>query len=105
MLIIVAIVLLIVVPSPWNFVSFLILFPLWLLELLGWNRTVKHRRRVVGAHTLIGKDAVVISACRPLGQVRVDGEIWSARCDAGADIDGAVRITGREGLTLVVETR
>ena len=53
---------------------------LWFVELYGWNRTVKNQRRVVGAETLIGKTAVVTEACRPLGQVRLDGEIWEARC-------------------------
>ena len=41
----VAIVLLLLLPSPWNLVGFAVLLPLWILELLGWNRTVKHRRR------------------------------------------------------------
>jgi membrane protein implicated in regulation of membrane protease activity len=45
---------------------------------------------------------VVITACRPLGQVRVDGEIWAARCESGADIGTAVRVEDRDGLTLVV---
>jgi membrane-bound serine protease (ClpP class) len=102
-LILVAIVLLIVLPHPWNLVAFVILVPLWVLELLGWNRTVKHRRRVVGAETLIGRDAVVISPCRPRGQVRLDGEIWKARCDAGATTNETVRVIGRDRLTLIVE--
>jgi membrane-bound serine protease (ClpP class) len=103
MLIIVAIVLVLVLPSPWNWIAFVVLVPLWIVELLGWNRTVKHRRKVVGAETLIDRDAVVISPCRPLGQVRLDGEIWEARCEAGATVGDTVRITGRDGLTLVVE--
>ena len=103
MLIIVGIVLLLVLPWPWNLVGFLVLVPLWFLELMGWNRTVKHRRRAVGAETLIGKEAVVNLPCRPLGQVRLDGEIWEARCDAGAAPGDTVRVTGRDGLTLIVE--
>ena len=102
MLIVVAVVLLVVLPSPWNLVAFLVLIPLWLLELMGWNRTVRHRRRAVGVDTLIGRDAVVVTACRPRGQVRLDGEIWNARCDAGAAIDDRVRIVDRDRLTLVV---
>ena len=103
MLLIVAIVLLFVLPSPWNLVGFLVAIPLWFLELYGWNRTVRNRRRVVGAQTLIGKDAVVSMPCRPVGQVRLDGEIWEARCDAGASQGDRVRVIGRDGLTLVVE--
>ena len=103
MLIVVAIALLLLLPSPWSFVGFFGVFALWLVELGFWNRTVKHRRKAVGAQTLIGKDAVVSEPCRPLGQVRLDGEIWEARCDAGASPGDRVRVTGRDGLTLVVE--
>ncbi len=103
MLIFVAILLLLVLPSPWNIVAFLVLLPVWVLELFGWNRTVKRRRRAVGAQTLIGREAVVIVPCQPLGQVRLDGEIWEARCEAGAPAGDRVRVTGREALTLVVE--
>ncbi len=102
-LIFLAIALLFVLSSPWNLIGFLVVIPLWVLELLGWNRTVKRRRRVVGAETLIGRDAVVISPCRPRGQVRLDGEIWAARCDAGAGDRETVRVVGRDGLTLIVE--
>ena len=103
MLIFLAVVLLLLLPTPWNVVGFIVVLPLWVLELFGWNRTVKHRRKAVGAQTLIGKDAVVSTPCRPVGQVRLDGEIWEARCDAGASVGDRVRVIGRERLTLVVE--
>ena len=103
MLIILAFILLFLLPSPWNLIGFLVAIPLWFVELLAWNRTVRHRRRVVGAQTLIGKDATVTEPCRPSGQVRLDGEIWEARCDTGADPGDTVRVVGRDDLTLVVE--
>jgi membrane protein implicated in regulation of membrane protease activity len=103
MLIFLAIALLLLLPSPWNLIGFLVVLPFWVLELLGWNRTVRGRRRVVGAETLIGRQAVVTGPCRPVGQVRLDGEIWEARCEAGASSGAGVRVVGRDGLTLVVE--
>jgi membrane protein implicated in regulation of membrane protease activity len=103
MLIFVAVALLLLLPSPWNIVGFVVVIPIWVAELFGWNRTVKNRRRVVGAETLIGREAVVTEPCRPLGQVRLDGEIWEARCDAGASPGARVRIVARDDLTLVVE--
>ena len=103
MLIILAFILLFLLPSPWNWVGFLVTIPLWFIELLAWNRTVRHKRKVVGAQTLIGKNATVTEPCRPTGQVRLDGEIWEARCDAGADPGDTVRVVGRDELTLVVE--
>jgi membrane-bound serine protease (ClpP class) len=102
MLIILAVVLLLLLPSPWNVIAFLVIVPIWVLELFGWNRTVKNRRKAVGAETLIGREAVVSTDCRPVGQVRLDGEIWEARCDPGAAAGDKVRVVGRDGLTLVV---
>src|SRR3954462_14754324 len=103
MLIFLAVLLLLLLPSPWGLVGFLVVIPLWVLELLAWNRTVKRRRRVVGVETLIGKDAIVSAPCHPGGQVRLEGEIWEARCDKGADPGDTVRVVGRDGLTLLVE--
>jgi membrane protein implicated in regulation of membrane protease activity len=51
---------------------------------------------------MIGEEAQVVAACRPLGEVRVQGELWRARCDEGADPGETVRIETIEGLTLVV---
>jgi membrane protein implicated in regulation of membrane protease activity len=76
---------------------------LGIIELFVWNRTVRHRRKQVGAQTLIGRNATVVSPCRPDGQVRVDGEIWPAWCALGAAIQDSVRILGRDRLTLIIE--
>jgi membrane-bound serine protease (ClpP class) len=103
MLIFLAVALLLILSPPWNLIAFLVLLPLWVLELFGWNRTTKRHRKAVGAETLIGRKAVVSEPCRPVGQVRLDGEIWEARCEAGASTGDRVRITGRQRLTLVVE--
>ena len=103
MLIIVAFLLLLLLPTPWNIVGFLVVIPLWILELLAWNRSMKGRRKAVGAQTLLGREAVVMTACRPRGQVRIEGEIWEARCDAGAGEGDTVRIVDRDNLALIVE--
>ena len=42
------------------------------------------------------------AACRPEGQVRIKGELWQARCEAGADVGDTVRVERLDGLTLVV---
>jgi membrane-bound serine protease (ClpP class) len=100
---ILAIVLLIFLPSPWNLVAFTVCLVLFFGELLFWNRTMRGRRKVVGAQTLVGQQAEVLAPCRPTGQVRVGGEIWEARCDAGADTGDTVRVVEVRGLTLLVE--
>lgn len=51
----------------------------------------------------IGETGRVVQPCRPLGTIRVRGEVWQARCEAGADVDERVLVTGREGLVLTVE--
>jgi membrane protein implicated in regulation of membrane protease activity len=98
-----AVVLLFFVPSPWNVVAFTACLVLFVGELFFWNRTMRGRRKVVGAQTLIGEEAQVTSPCRPTGQVQIGGEIWAAECAAGADAGETVRVVGRSGLTLLVE--
>ena len=63
-----------------------------------------HRRApATGLESLLGAEATVATACRPLGQVRVRGELWQARCDTGAGEGDTVRITAADGLLLVVQ--
>lgn len=65
-------------------------------------RLSRHRRPAVGVETLIGRRARVVVACDPLGQVQIDGELWTARCEDHAQVGAPVTITGRDGLTLDV---
>ena len=57
----------------------------------------------VGPERLMGATGRVVKPCRPIGRVRVQGELWQARCEAGADLDERVRVTGRHQLILDVE--
>lgn len=68
--------------------------------LIWWS---KRRRAVVGADALVGRTAVVFADCMPEGQVRVAGELWRARCAAGAGAGEEVVVRAVDGLTLVVE--
>jgi membrane protein implicated in regulation of membrane protease activity len=103
MLLLVSLALFLFLPHPWNVLAGGITAILWVGELFLWNRTVRGRRKAVGTQTLIGKTAEVRVACRPVGQVFVDGELWEAECAQGADIGARVRIQSVRGLTLVVE--
>src|SRR5579871_6865726 len=102
MFLLVALVLLFALPSPWNLVGFAGGLVCFAAEIVFWHRTVRGRRASVGAQMLIGETGVVISACRPTGQVRLQGEIWAARCDDGADPGDTVEVVARKALTLVV---
>lgn len=103
MFLVVAIVLLIVLPWPWSIVGFAAGLVCFGGEVAFWQRRVRSHRAAVGPQTLIGQRGVVVSPCRPSGQVRVDGELWGAHCAEGADTGDAVEVVGRRRLTLVVE--
>jgi membrane protein implicated in regulation of membrane protease activity len=91
-----------VLDGPWDVLVVVGALVLEVGEIVFWFWYSKRRRVLVGAETLIGRPGVVITECRPLGQVRVDGEIWAARCGSGADVGTAVLVEGLEGLTLLV---
>ena len=99
----VAIVLLLVLPHPWNWFAFAACLAAGIGEVSYWNRTVKNRRVAAGAETLIGTTGKVLSRLAPEGQIELSGEIWRARCAAGAEVGEAVTVVGRDALTLVVE--
>lgn len=92
-----------VLDGPWDVLVVVGALALEVGEIFFWFWYSKRRRVQVGAETLIGRPGVVITACRPLGQVRVGGEIWAARCATGADVGTAVQVNGRDDLTLIVE--
>jgi membrane-bound serine protease (ClpP class) len=71
-------------------------------ESLFWIWLSKRKRATVGAEALVGRTARVVRACRPLGYVRLDGELWEARCAEGADRGDEVRVAALDGLTLIV---
>ena len=52
--------------------------------------------------SLVGRIGVAVGELRPDGQVKVNGEIWSARCDDGCDAGAAVVVRAIDGLTLSV---
>jgi membrane-bound serine protease (ClpP class) len=92
-----------VVPRPWGLVLVAAAAVVEVGESFFWLHLSRRRRIQMGAETLIGTTARVTSDCRPLGQVRLHGELWRARCEAGASAGDTVRVVDREGLTLLVE--
>ena len=105
MLLIVGVVLLFVLPSPWNAVALLAGLLLWLVEVYGIWRLVRKKQVQAGAETMVGRTATVIAACNPVGQVRFSGEseIWRARCAEGAEVGETVRVVAIDEITLLVE--
>lgn len=91
-----------VLDPPWDVLVVVGALVLEVGEIVFWFWFSRRSSAQVGAETLIGRLGVVITECLPLGQVRVDGEIWAARCASSADVGTAVRVEGRDGLTLLV---
>ena len=89
-------------PAPWGIVAVAVAAVVELAESLALIWWSKRRRAQVGREALVGRTATAVTPLRPDGQVRVDGELWQARCEEGAEAGDPVRILGLEGLTLVV---
>jgi membrane protein implicated in regulation of membrane protease activity len=91
-----------VLPSPWGLVAVAAAGALEVVEAWAFIAWSKRRRPAVGAEALVGRKAQVVSDLLPDGQVRLDGELWRARCDQGARTGETVVVRGVEGLTLLV---
>lgn len=98
----VAIVLALFAPWPWNLVAVLTGLLIESVELVWGLRLARRWRPQTGPEAMIGKEAEVVAPCRPMGQVRVDGELWEAFCAEGADPGETVRVERLDGLTLIV---
>ena len=102
---IIGIVMLLLLPPPWNFLG----VPIAIVGAIGpvmfWHRQVRGIGVQAGAETLVGETATVVAPCVPKGQVRFrgEGEIWSARCAGGAGRGESVRVANVADITLVVE--
>lgn len=73
------------------------------IEIWLWMKYLKRHRVATGVEGMIGDRATVVEPCLPEGTVRLRGEIWSARSQAGAGPGEMVRVTGVDGLTLEVD--
>jgi len=92
-----------VLPSPWGVVAVVCALAIDLVEVGVGLWYSKRRRSSVGSQTLVGLTGVAIGDLQPDGQVRVDGEIWRARCEAGCEAGSTVVVRAVDGLTLEVE--
>jgi membrane protein implicated in regulation of membrane protease activity len=102
MVLIISIVIALFLPAPWNIVAIVVGVFAEVGEVIWGRRLARRWRPKTGSGTMVGQTAEVVTQCRPSGQVRVNGEIWAARCAAGADVGAAVRIDAVDRLTLVV---
>jgi len=90
-------------PTPWNIVVLVIGVIADAVALVLGIRSSRAPSTTTGTEAMMGRTARVADPCLPDGTVRIDGELWSARCEAGAEAGATVRIVGLHGLVLVVE--
>ena len=92
-----------VLPSPWGLVAVAVGATLDIAETFVFMWWSKRRKAAVGVDALVGKIGVAMSDLWPEGQVKLDGEIWKARCAGGCNAGTKVVVRAVEGLTLVVD--
>jgi len=92
-----------VLPAPWGLVAVGVGATLDIAETFVFMWWSKRRKAAVGVDALVGKIGVAMSDLWPEGQVKLDGEIWKARCAGGCNAGTKVVVRAVEGLTLVVD--
>ena len=92
-----------VLPPGWGIAAVTLAIVIEVAEVGFWIRFLRRYRVSTGVEGLIGLSGEVIETCDPSGRVRLRGEIWHARCPAGASVGDRVTVTGVEGLALEVE--
>ena len=69
-------------PAPWGLAVVIGAAAVELAEVGVWVWWSRRGRPAVGAEALPGRVGTVVAAGAPVGRVRVDGELWSARSEA-----------------------
>lgn len=84
-------------------VSFAVVSALLLFFVVGMAVRAYRRPVVTGGEELIGAVGEALSEFPGAGSVHLRGEVWSARSDHSIAPGTAVRVTSRDGLTLIVQ--
>jgi membrane protein implicated in regulation of membrane protease activity len=103
MLLLIALVLLIVVPSPWNVIGALATGAFGVVEVVYWQRRMRGEKVQTGVENLVGATGEAAERLAPSGQVRVLGEIWQANSSSDLPRGAHVRVVAVNDLTLEVE--
>ncbi len=103
MFLVIGLVLLLALSSPWNVVAAIVCGALFVLEIGFWQRRVRGQKVQTGAEHLVGATGEVTEPLAPTGQIRVQGELWEARAASELARGTRVRVVAIDGLTLEVE--
>jgi membrane-bound serine protease (ClpP class) len=103
MFLVLLLLLLIVLPSPWNVIGALVSAALGVFEIAYWQRRMRRQKVQTGVENLIGATGEVSDPLAPSGQVRVLGELWEAHSSSELPRGSRVRVVALHGLALEVE--
>jgi membrane-bound serine protease (ClpP class) len=103
MFLLLALLLLIFLPSPWNYVGALATVAVGVFEVVYWQRRMRHEKVQTGVENLVGATGEVSERLAPSGHIRVLGELWEARSSSELPPGSSVRVVAVHGLILEVE--
>ena len=103
MLLLLALLLFIVVPSPWNVIGALATGALGVVEVAYWQRRMRREKVQTGIENLVGASGEAAERLAPSGHVRVLGELWQANSSSELPRGARVRVVAVNDLTLEVE--
>jgi membrane-bound serine protease (ClpP class) len=104
MFLLLALLLLIFLPSPWNVIGALATVSFGVFEVVYWQRRMRRTKVQTGVENLVGATGEVAERLASSGQIRVLGELWRARSSSELPPGSRVRVVAVHGLTLEVET-
>lgn len=104
MFLLLALLLLLLIPEPWNVAATFAALALFSLEVFYFYRRMRGVKVVTGAENLVGAVGKTVEPLEPEGHIRVQGELWQARASEAVPAGTNVRVVAIDDLTLEVET-
>jgi membrane-bound serine protease (ClpP class) len=104
MFLLLAPLLFIVLPSPWDVIGGVASLAVGAFEVTFWQRRMGRHKVQTGVENLVGATGEVTELLAPSGKVRVLGELWQARSSSELSPGTRVRVVAVNGLWLEVET-
>jgi len=99
----IALILFLVLPSPWDVIGALASIVVGVVEVTYWQRRMGRSKVQTGVEQLIGATGEATERLAPSGHIRVLGELWEARSSSELPPGARVRVVAVDGLTLEVE--
>jgi membrane protein implicated in regulation of membrane protease activity len=102
MFLLLALLLLVFVPSPWNLAAAFVSALLGAAEVLFWERRMRRHKVRTGIDELVGSTGQVTAPLDPVGQIIVRGELWEAHSPIPMAAGARVRVVRIEDPRLEV---